>query len=351
MKPFQLNFLHIAIIVSFIFLGMVISPFLTTLLLAAILVTGTYPIYNWILKKVRGRQKVAAVIMALSIGILFSIIFLLFFIFLSQEAVSTYQGFEQWLRAGKFNLNAFVAKISGKIGIPQVDIISYITQAAQAFSTLLVQQSTNLLKSIAWLIINFFLLVFTMFFFFKDGKYFITKVEKMTPLPMPYGQQIFHQFRQVCLAMLYGIFLTAIVQGILGGIGLWIAGVGNPIFWGTVMGFFGMLPIGGTGIVWLPAGIYLIFTQHYVAGIGLLIWGGLLVASIDNLIKPIVISKQTKIYPLATFLVVIGGLMVFGLKGAIIAPMVLAALLSFLNIYSSEEEKPSVDTEPSIKTS
>jgi len=354
MKPFQLNFLHIAILASFVFLGIVVSPFLTTLLLAAILVTGTYPIYNWILKKVRGHKVVASIIMSLSIGVLFSIVFILFILLLSQEAVSTYQGFDSWLRESKFNLNSFIGKLvklSAKMGVPQIDIIPYITQSAQTFSTLLVQQSTLLLKSIVWLIINFFLLVFTMFFFYKDGKYLIARAEKMTPLPMPYGQQIFSQFRQVCLGMLYGIFFTAIVQGILGGIGLWIAGVGNPIFWGTIMGFFGMLPVGGTGIIWLPAGIYLLFISgHYLAGIFLLIWGGLIVAFVDNLIKPFLISKQTKIYPLATFIVVIGGLMVFGLKGAIIAPMVLAALLSFLNIYTAEE-KPSDFTEASTKTS
>ncbi|MEK9132111.1 MAG: AI-2E family transporter [Patescibacteria group bacterium] len=335
MKQFQFNFLHIAIIVSFVFLGIVVSPFLTTLVLAAILVTGTYPIYTWVLKKVRDRKRVAAAIMAFSIGIIFSIIFVVFFLLLSQEAVSTYQSFDQWIRT--VNLNEIIAKASKYIGIPPVDLISSITQGAQSFSGVLVEQSTSLLKSVAWLILSFFLLVFAMYFFFKDGKYIIESFEKIIPLPTPYGREIFNKFRQVSLAMLYGIFLTAIVQGFLGGIGLAIAGVGNPIFWGTVMGFLGMLPIGGTALVWLPAGIFLIFSgHHYIAGIGLLLWGGAIVASMDNFIKPIVISRQANTYPLATFLVVVGGLMIFGLKGAIMAPMVLAALVSLLHIYGLE---------------
>ncbi len=177
-----------------------------------------------------------------------------------------------------------------------------------------------------------------MYFFFKDGKAIVGYVEKIMPIPHPYGSEIFQKFRQVSLAMLYGIFLTAILQGFLGGIGLAVAGIRNPIFWGTLMAFFGILPIGGTGIVWLPASLFLLASGHYIAGIGLLIWGGLIVAFIDNLVKPIIISQQTKIYPLATFLVVIGGLLVFGLKGAIIAPMVLAAFMSFVHIYQLQTE-------------
>ncbi|MBI4994214.1 AI-2E family transporter [Candidatus Peregrinibacteria bacterium] len=332
MKQFQLTFLHIAILLSILFLGAVISPFLTTLILAAILVTGTYPIYEWILKKVKNRNRLAAVIMSLSIGIIFSAVLFVFIILLSDEAVSTYQNFEVWLQSGKLNLSAVILKASKYIGVPRVDIISSITQAAQTFSTNLVSQSTEFLKSIAWMILNFFLLVFTMYFFYKDGKAIVAYVEKIMPVPHPYGSEIFQKFRQVSLAMLYGIFLTAILQGILGGIGLAVAGIRNPIFWGTLMALFGMLPVGGTGIIWLPASIFLLAGGHYIAGIGLLIWGGLIVAFVDNLVKPIVISTQTKIYPLATFLVVIGGLLVFGLKGAIIAPMVLAAFLSFIHI-------------------
>jgi len=175
-----------------------------------------------------------------------------------------------------------------------------------------------------------------MYFFFKDGKAIVHAVEKIIPLPKPYGEEIFQKFRQVSLAMLYGVFFTAIAQGIFGGLGLAAAGIRNPIFWGTVMAFFGMLPVGGTGIVWLPAGLYLLATDHYIQGVGLLLWGGLIVAFVDNLIKPMIIAKQTQTYPLATFLVVIGGLMVFGLKGAIIAPMVLAALVSLIHIHQME---------------
>lgn len=325
------KYLRIAIFICFIFLGVVISPFLSTLILSAILVTGTTPIHSWVLKKVHGKDRLAAILMASSIGIIFSVAFFVFFALLSQEAVSTYQEFENSIREGKFNLHQFINRVSTYIGIEPSEIISSITQAAQTFSATLVTQSTNLLKSIVWLLVNFFLLVFSMYFFFKEGRKFISIIESVLPMPKEFGHEIFQKFKQVSLAMLYGIFLTAILQGILGGIGLAIAGIENPIFWGTAMGFLGMIPVFGTGIIWLPAGLYLIFNNHVVAGIGLLLWGGLIVALIDNMVKPLVISKQANISPLATFLVILGGLLVFGLKGAIIAPMVLVTLVSLMH--------------------
>lgn len=340
MQSFQINFLYAAIVISVLFIAIVMSPFLTTLILAAILVTGTFPIYEWVLKKVKGKKRVAAAIMALSIGVIFSLVFVIFFISLSQEAVSTYQSFEAWIRAGHFDLNKIMARASKYIkylGVMPVDLVSSITQAAQSFSSTLVAQSTNLLRSIVWLLLNFILLVFSMYFFFKDGQFIIETIENVFPLPKKYAEEIMQKFRRVSLGMLYGIFLTAIAQGLFGGIGLAVAGIDNPIFWGTVMAFLGILPIGGTALVWLPASILLLANGHYVAGIGLLVWGAIIVASMDNVIKPMIIASQTNTYPLATFLVVIGGLMVFGLKGAIIAPMVLAALVSFVHIYKLEK--------------
>jgi len=334
-KP-EMTYLNIAILVSVVVLAIAISPFLSTLILAAILVTSTTPIHNWVLTKVKGRQRLAAAIMALSIGIIFSVGFFVFFISLSREAVSTYQSFDQLLREGKLNIQDLISKISRAIGIRPTDVIASVIQAAQTASGILVEQSTNLLKSIGWLFLNFFILVFSMFFFFKDGRSFINLILKVSPLPERYSHEILDKFKQVSLAMMYGIFLTALAQGVLGGVGLGLAGIRNPIFWGTAMGILGMLPIGGSAFIWLPAGLFLIFTDHYVAGPSLLLWGALIVASVDNVIKPMVISQQAKIYPLATFIVVIGGLLVFGLKGAMIAPMVLALLVALIHIRKRE---------------
>ena len=331
------KYIKIAIFVCFLFLVVVISPFLSTLIIAAILVTGAHPLHSWILKKVNNREWLAAAIVSFSMGILFSFAFVFFFIMLSQEAVSTYQQFEFAIQTGKLNLHQLISKASEYAGISPGEIISSITSAAQSFSSTIVSQSTDLIKSIVWMLVNFCMLVFSMYVFFKDGKKIIAFVESVLPFSKEISHELLQKFRQVSVGMLYGTFLTSLLQGIIGGIGLAIAGIGNPIFWGTAMGFFGIVPVVGTGIIWVPASIYLVFSGHLFAGVALALWCGLLVAFVDNLVKPLLISKHINISPLATFLVILGGLLVFGLKGAIIAPMVLVAFVSLKQIDQTSQ--------------
>ncbi len=336
------KYLKIAIFVCFLFLGVVISPFLSTLIIAAILVTGANPLHSWVLKKVNHREWLAALIVSFSMGILFSFAFVYFFIMLSQEAVSTYQQFDSAIQTGKLNIHQLLNQASVYTGIAPSEIISSITSAAQSFSSTLVTQSTDLIKSLVWLFVNFCMLVFSMYVFFKDSKKIIAFVESVLPFPKEISHELLQRFRQVSVGMLYGTFFTSLIQGVTGGIGLGLAGIENPIFWGTAMGFFGIVPVIGTGIIWLPASLYLIFQGHLFAGVALGLWCGLVVAIVDNLVKPLLISKHANIAPLATFLVIIGGLLVFGLKGAIIAPMVLVAFVSLKQIdrtsQSSDQE-------------
>ena len=238
---------------------------------------------------------------------------------------------------GHFNVDEIIQWLSANLRISESDITSSITQTAQNLSGFLVAQSTNVLKSVALLIFNFFLLFFSMYFFYKDGPGLVESAKMMIPLPRQYENNIFQKFHAVSLAMLYGIFLTAMVQGLLGGVGMHVAGIENAVFWGTVMGILGMLPIGGTAIVWMPASIILFVSGHYFAGIGLFLWGALIVAVVDNVIKPLLIQRGTQTYPLATFLTVIGGLIVFGLKGAILSPMILVVFLTLVHLYELEK--------------
>lgn len=342
-------FLLACIVLSLVFLWKIIQPFVTIIAVAAILTTAAWPLYGRLLKLFRGRRRVSAIVMCLGMIVLLVLPFFFFITVLTQEAVDTYEliqsriadgtlfSFITWT-PGHFSYDT-VQRVSQFIDINNIDIFSPIAETAKNLSTFLVSQSTVFLKSITTLLFNFFVLIFSMYFFFKDGPDIVRSIGEMSPLPPEYEQSIFTKFKQVSLAMLYGIFLTAIVQGIVGGIGLAIAGVHNPVFWGTVMAFFAMLPIGGTAIVWLPAAIILLLTQHYIAGVFLLLWGALLVSILDNIIKPLVIHGHAKTYPLSTFFVVLGGLITYGLKGAILGPMVLAICMTLLHIYKLEYTK------------
>ena len=146
-------------------------------------------------------------------------------------------------------------------------------------------------------------------------------------------------FNDVIYATIYGVIITAIIQGIIGTIGLLIFGVQNPILWGMVMIILAMLPFVGAGLVWFPAAIIKIAGGDLFNGFGLLFYGLFIVSTIDNMIRPKLIGARANIHPVVILLGVLGGLAVFGLMGLIIGPLCLSILMVFIDFYVSEKNE------------
>jgi predicted PurR-regulated permease PerM len=141
------------------------------------------------------------------------------------------------------------------------------------------------------------------------------------------------------LATLYGIFLTSIVQGIIGGIGFAIAGIPHALFWGTAIALFSLIPVVGTSVVWVPASLILIATGNLTSGIFLFCWGILIVSTVDNFLRAFLIGGRTNTNQLLMFLSVFGGIGMFGLVGVIFGPLILTLFFAFLHIYELEYDK------------
>jgi len=148
----------------------------------------------------------------------------------------------------------------------------------------------------------------------------------------------------VTFAVFYGNIFVAIIQGILGGVGFFVLGVESPVLWGFVMILFALIPYFGTAIIWLPAALNLLFKGYlendasYTArGIILIVYGILVISSIDNILKPRLIGSKAQVHPVLVLLGVLGGLSLFGFIGLILGPVMLALLMTFVDIY--EEEK------------
>jgi len=138
------------------------------------------------------------------------------------------------------------------------------------------------------------------------------------------------------IAAIYGGVAAGIAQGILGGIAFLIFGIPSPVFWGTAMAFFSFIPVFGSFLIWGTAVLFLLFSGSLLKGIGLLLYGVLVISSIDNVIKSWVIGSRTKLHILIIFFSVIGGIMFFGFVGFILGPLITALCLSLLEIYTYE---------------
>ncbi|MCX6735156.1 MAG: AI-2E family transporter [Candidatus Peregrinibacteria bacterium] len=342
-------FLLFCLIFSAVLFFQILEPFLTVIFIGVVLSIAFYPLYKKVLKLFRGWEGTASFVTCLVVILLTVVPLTIFVILMAGEAASTYQAiqlkvnsgvfdkFLQWQHGGVFyDLNE---KVKTVVDLQKIDIKKTVLDMAQSLSTYLVAQVATLISSISNFFVNVFILLFSMYYFFKDGKKIVEKIKAASPLPSLYETDLFDKIAVMSKAILVGVFLTAILQGFVGGIGFMFAGISNPIFWGTAMAFFSLVPLFGTAIIWVPAGIILAIMGQYGPAIFILIWGALVIGLVDNFARPYLIGGKANTYPLLTFFVIMGGIWTMGLQGVIIGPLVLMFLMSFFQIYEAEYGK------------
>jgi predicted PurR-regulated permease PerM len=222
------------------------------------------------------------------------------------------------------------------VNLAEFDIWANIKEAGQSIADWLTKQVGNLASGLLFFGINLFIFVFALYYFFKDSSLIVDKIMSISPLPKKHEYALLAKFKDISYGTLYGIFLASVIQGILGGIGFTIVGIPNAVFWGAAIAIFSLVPVFGTGVIWVPAGIILLVQGNYVGGIFLLAWGVLLISTVDNFLRAYFIGERTNMNQLLTFLAVIGGLWYFGLAGVIFGPLILNIFLTLLSIYESE---------------
>jgi len=342
-------FLLFCLIVSFAYLIDILRPFITVLFVSVILVISFYPLYKKLVKLFRGNRGVASFIASLLIVLLILVPLTYFIIFLSTEAFSLYEVIQLKINSGAFDnylkwkeggyLYELKQQIDPVIDLDGLDAKKSIINMAQSLSSYLVSQTTTFINGVFSIFIGVVVMLFSVYYFFKDGTKLVARLGALSPLPFVYEEELFKQIASMVKAVVFGVFLTAIVQGFFGGIGFYIAGITSPVFWGAAIAFFSLVPVVGTALIWVPASIVLAIMGQWGMAIFLFIWGLLIIGSVDNFIRPYLIGSKAKTYPLMTFLVVLGGVLTKGLIGVVIGPLLLIILMSFLHIYEAEYKK------------
>jgi predicted PurR-regulated permease PerM len=187
----------------------------------------------------------------------------------------------------------------------------------------------------------------TMFYLFRDGQRIRTIMFESLPLERAQTQRIFDRTREVIAASVYGVLVIASIQAVLGEIGFVIVGLPSPLLWGVVMFFFSMIPMAGSFLVWVPACLYLVATGHWVWAIVLAGWCAGVVGMVDNVLRPRLVGKRTRLHELLVFFSVLGGLQVFGALGLVIGPVVVAITLALVDIFR-KADRPSSPAEPTL---
>lgn len=191
-------------------------------------------------------------------------------------------------------------------------------------------------SGISSFILWIFILFFTLFYFLIDGKRGLRYMIEMSPLKDKHDKQLIERFTSISRATLKGTFVVGIIQSVLGGIAFMIAGVPSPVIWTLVMLLFSVIPMVGTSIIWAPAGIILLLTGNIWQGVFVLVFGSLVIASIDNILRPKLVGKDTQMHPLLIFFSTLGGIAVFGLPGFVIGPIIISLFVALADIYRLE---------------
>ena len=356
-RTFLNLFLFAAVAVLFYLFYRIFSPFLASIFVAVILGLIFYPLYRWLQSRTKGRKRLSSVLACVAVTLIIIVPVSAMIGMLTAQSLDLYRFIEERVQDGSLET---MIDLNGDGPIPSIlnrgmrffdldpkEIVVGLSKVLQNISGFIVSAGSGLVKNISSMIINFFLMIFTLYYLFIDGERLRDELIHLSPLSTRYETRILGHFQQVTAATVKGSLLTAMAQGMAGGLGFVIAGLSAAALWGSVMAFYALIPMVGTAIVWAPAAIYLIATGHWIKGLFLILWGGLLVGLIDNLLKPILIKGETRLHPLLIFFSILGGLKVFGFLGIVIGPTILAIFLTMLEIYKEEfhEELEQQDNE------
>jgi predicted PurR-regulated permease PerM len=335
----------------------ILSPFLQPVLWAIFLALVLFPAYKKCQQMLRKKGVIPAILMTLLVVIVILLPFSLLLLSLANEAVGVYQSVENLIDTGELRaylekikevpvLRTIMPKIDQTLGLSEMDPLALLLKNLRQISTVLLNQSSAILKGLSGFLFSFLFALLSLYYLFKDGERFYAKLKNLLPIPARERDLLLNRFQEMVSATIYGGLLIALVQGLLGGFSFWVLGLHSPVLWGTAMALFSFIPLGGTALIWGPAAVILLIVGEITRGIILLGIGTLVIASVDNFLRPLLVGARTKIHPLLLFFAVIGGIQAFGMIGVIAGPLIVTLCLSLVEIYAGDNKgEPAVLSE------
>jgi predicted PurR-regulated permease PerM len=325
---------------------MVVRPFLTPLLLALVIVTLTYRMFERLVERFRGRRNLAATAMLLFITLVLAVPTTILIFMLVDQAATLFarlQGTDVQRFLGTLSVEKRLATLHRWLPwlrIEQVRLDEIVRNVIARLPAIVATQGSRVLAGFFGLFIGFLMMLLGAFVFYTKGRAMLREIRTLSPLPDEYDNQIFAKFRGVVDATFRGQFLTAIAQGFVAGIGLAIAGVPAPVFWGAIAAVFSLIPMVGAAAVWVPSSIYLIILASqggtpWWRPIFLIAWGVLVVSLVDNLVRPLVMRSGVNMHPIILFFAILGGIQAFGFTGLFLGPLVFVLLVTLAEIYKA----------------
>ncbi|MES2946737.1 MAG: AI-2E family transporter [Pseudomonadota bacterium] len=350
-------FLILLLAVTLAFLW-VLWPFYGAVFWGAIFAMMFNPLFLRLLKRFPGKRTGAAMATVAIILLLVILPLALIVASLVQEAAALYQR----MQSGDFNvgtyfqqvyaaLPAWVLGLMERFGLGSTGLIlERLSASLSKGSQFLATQALSIGQNAFDFVVSFFVMLYLMFFLLRDGSALARRIEKAVPLESGIRHDLAGKFVTVIRATVKGNVAVAALQGALGGVTFWMLGIHAPVLWGTLMAFLSLLPAVGAALVWGPVAIYFLVTGAIWKGLVLTAVGVLVIGLVDNVLRPVLVGKDTKMPDYVVLVSTLGGMALFGLNGFVIGPVVAAMFMAawdlFLTARQTELPKAELPKEP-----
>ena len=228
------------------------------------------------------------------------------------------------------------------LGLIQQRISDSLTKGSQFIAT----QALSIGQNAFDFFVSFFIMLYLLFFFLRDGAALSRRIKEAIPLESEIKRNLFSKFTTVIRATVKGNIVVAIMQGALGGLIFWFLGIHAPVLWGTLMAFLSLLPAVGAALVWIPVAIYFLATGAIWQGVLLIAFGVLVIGLVDNVLRPVLVGKDTKMPDYVVLVSTIGGMALFGLNGFVIGPAIAAMFMAAWDIFSRARQAGNDEAPP-----
>ena len=336
--------LLIVLVIVLYYVFRILEPFLPALAWAAILATVFHPLFSALSRRLRHPRWASAVsCVLLTVVIVLPAMFLLFM--LAEQSVGAYRMLEARVAAGRpasfeavrktSSYQWFLAKTKG-LGMPEPDLGAVAAKAIGIVSEFLVSRSASIFSGITHFVVNFFVMIFALYYLLLRGPGILHELSELSPLRPEHEEKIIEKFRAIARATLGGSLVTVLIYGTAGGVIFFFFGLPSPLLWGAVMAFLSLIPVVGSSLVWAPLAVYYILTGAAWKGVILLVVFIGVVGIVDYVVKPILIRRGAEIDTFWVFLSVLGGIGVFGFLGLFLGPFLVTLCLVLVEIYKVE---------------
>jgi predicted PurR-regulated permease PerM len=316
-----------------------IKGYMVALIMAAVLTAVAAPLHARLTRWLGGRESLSA---ALTVCIMLLVVVIPLLVLLGMivaQGIEVASQLTPWLERMSTDRSSAEAELLSRLELPQ-DWVPYIErgiakagEVSGQVGQLVLGTLSGAAANAAGFLLQLFVALYAMFFFLLGGRKLIEHFMYFVPVAPEARDQLIDRFALAAKAVIKGTFLIGLIQGALGGLAIWAAGIPGAVFWAAVMAVLSVLPGVGTALVWLPVAIFLFASGSVVTGVFYVLWNAGVVGSVDNLLRPRLVGKDIQLPDLMILLGTLGGLKIFGAAGLIVGPIVAALFVTIWQIY------------------